>query len=213
MHERTVKDRIIVADDHPVFRDGLKRIVLKQFPGAQVQEAGCMEEVLACARASEEPPDTFVLDLLFPGLDSTRSIGELRQEFRSSSIVIVSMVDDAALIQDIMAAGADGFIGKSVSPDEIGAALTAVRNGEFVVKFSPSGLVPARHEPPAPLEPLTPRQRDVLRLVADGLSNKEIARKLEISPFTVRIHVSSLLRALNVGTRSALAAKAAKAGL
>ncbi|MDH0096949.1 response regulator transcription factor [Pseudomonas sp. GD04158] len=210
MPERFQQERIIVADDHPVFRDGLSRIAQRVFAQAQVCEAGDMDEVLSLANAGAAPC-LFVLDLLFPG-QSPQAIGALRQHFPCSSIVIVSMVDNRELIDEVMAAGADGFIGKATPPDDIAEALLAVRAGDFVMTLGPPGI-PTFAEDRHLLEQLTPRQQEVLQLVVRGLSNKEIARQLDISPFTVRIHVSSLLRTLDVGTRAAAAAKGAKAGL
>ena len=195
-----MSSRIIIADDHPMFREAMLRTVQRLLPDAVVQEAGDLEGVLALIHEGGEV-DTLILDLRFPGLTCMSQLVELRQQLRRTTLIVVSMVDDPALIDQVMALGADGFIGKNIAPDEIGQALLAIRDGEVLVKFAPSGLLPLD------THTLTARQQDVLRLIAQGKTNKEIAKALDISPFTVRIHVSSLLRTLDVPSRAAAAVK------
>lgn len=192
--------RIIIADDHPIFREGMLRTVQRLLPDALVQETGDLDGVRALIHDGSEI-DTLILDLRFPGLTCMSQLAELRQQLRRTTLIVVSMVDDPALIDQVMALGADGFIGKNIAPDEIGQALLAIRDGEVLVKFAPSGLLPLD------THTLTARQQDVLRLIAQGKTNKEIAKALDISPFTVRIHVSSLLRTLDVPSRAAAAVK------
>lgn len=202
--------RIIVADDHPIFRGGLCGLLGDNSPNAQIDEAGTYDAMLASARDGISP-NLFVLDLRFPGMDLTTAIPALRSEFPLASIVIVSMADDRASVDRIMAAGVDGFISKAASHDSMRAAFAAVIRGEFVNIGPPGGLVSSATS--SHFSGLTARQREVLALVAEGQSNKEIARALSISPFTVRIHVSALMRELGIETRASAASLASKYGL
>lgn len=197
--------RIIVADDHPLFREAMVSTVRRLLPAAELEQAGSLQDVLALI-SNQDAPDTLILDLRFPGLTCIGRLVELRRQLPRTTLIVASMVDDPAVIAEVMAAGADGFIGKSLTPEEIGAAILAIREGELVVSYVSCGLLPQLGAD-SELEQLTHRQHDVLRLIAQGKTNKEIARALDISPFTVRIHVSSLLKTLNVPTRTAAAVK------
>lgn len=203
--------RIIIADDHPIFRDGLRRVVQRLYPMAEIHEVGCYEHVISLAR-NGSPPDMFILDLVFPQFEPETSIMTLRKEFIHSTIIVISMMEESAMIRTVMMAGASGFIGKSVPAQELANAIEAIQNGELVL-LQASGISQQPASANNELTSLTSRQREVLSLLAQGLANKEIAKALEISPFTVRIHVSALLRQLGVANRSAAAAKAAEFGL
>ncbi|RQP04547.1 MAG: DNA-binding response regulator [Paracoccus sp. BP8] len=208
----SARGRIVLADDHPVFRDGLRRIIQGMDPMVTIAEAGSFDQVLARAREGAAP-DAFILDLIFPGFAPDESLTALRREFPASSVIIVSMMDDRATIQKLMEAGADGFVGKTLSAEDMAHAIQAIREGASVVATSADGALAAVPDVPSMLDGLTPRQIEVLDQLSAGFSNKEIARNLGISPFTVRIHVSAVFRALGVQTRAGAAAKAAAAGL
>ncbi len=203
---------VVIADDHPIFRDGLSSVIKQQLPGAQTMHAGDMAAV-RLALAAEQVPDLLVLDLYFPGFSVNPDLGELRQPLPLTAIVVVSMTEDEAVISSILESGINGFISKSVAPELMADGFRRVMEGEMVV-HRPSQVHPSapEHSDAARLSELSPRQAEVLRLVCQGLSNKEIAQVLALSPFTVRVHVSAMMKVLGVGSRSAAAAIGAAHG-
>lgn len=147
--------RIIVADDHPLFREGMLRTLQRLLPDASLEEAGDLAGVVHLAEQGEEP-DSLILDLRFPGLTRIDLLADLRRRFPRTALIVVSMVDDPQLIAEVMDAGVDGFLGKSIAPEELGEAILAIRAGEVLVRYEPSGLLPL--ESSALLDGLTERQ-------------------------------------------------------
>lgn len=203
--------RIVIGDDHPMFREGMGHLAQAMFPEAQIDFAETMQEVCGHARQGE-PPELFLLDLMFPGMEIEVTLPELRRKYPLASIILISMIDDEATVALALRSGGDGFIHKAVPRERCSAAIARVLDGEYVVELE-------GHDTDVMLQAdavqvsLTARQRTVLDMLGDGASNKEIARELGISHLTVRLHVSAVLRLLGVTKRKEAVAKAKALGL
>ena len=207
--------RVLIADDHPLYRDALKAIVPQALPDAQMSEAACQKEALDSV-ASDSSFDLIVLDLNLPGATGLSCLRHLRETAPLTPIMVVSGNDDPATMRDVVLAGATGYVPKSAPRQVLIDAIRVIMGGGT---YLPTAAVLALRQahsanPPttraAASDDLTQRQKRVLELLAQGLSNKHIARQLEISEITVKAHVSLILKKLGVNNRVQAAMEARK---
>ncbi|HEY5573989.1 MAG TPA: response regulator transcription factor [Anaerolineales bacterium] len=208
--------RILIADDHPVFRFGMRALIESETDLEVVGEASTGDEAVTLTEKLR--PDVVLMDITMPGvngIEATRQILDLRPK---TGVLIVTMLDDNSLFPALRA-GARGYLLKGADGEETLRAIRAVAHGEAI--FSPSIAErltqviagPRRSEAELPFRELTQREREVLALVARGLSNAEIADQLTLSLKTVRNHVSNILNKLQVSDRLQAALRAREAGL
>jgi len=203
--------RILIVDDHSVVRQGLRMFLALDPELAVIGEAANGEIALRLAR--ELQPDVILMDLLMPVMDGITAIGALRRELPDIEIIaLTSVLEDDAVIGAVRA-GAIGYLLKDTEADELRRAIKAAAVGQ--VQLSPAAAARLMREVRAPESPekLTERETDVLRLLAQGLANKEIGHALNIGEKTVKTHVSSILAKLGVLSRTQAALYATRIGL
>lgn len=205
--------RILLVDDHAVVRQGLQAFLGVQPDLAVVAEAATgREAVAAAARLS---PDVVLMDLVMPGGDGAAAISELRAASPGSRVLVLSSFADDEQVFGAMQAGAAGYLMKDVEPDRLAAAIRDVHAGRPALNPEVAATL-MRHAAgpdPEPVDALTPREVEVLRLVTEGFANKQIARRLAITEKTVKTHVSSILHKLGVADRTGAAVLAIRRGL
>lgn len=211
--------RILIADDHPVFRNGL-RLLLESVPGLEVVgQAATGDE--AVAQAAGVQPDVILMDLQMPGLHGVEATRQILYESPHIGVLVVTMFADDHSVFAAIRAGARGYVLKDAAEEDLLRAINAVGRGEAI--FSPAiarRLIAffAEQRSGAPLPPrvfpeLSEREREVLDLIAQGAGNAEIAQRLVVSPKTVRNHISNIFSKLQVTDRAQAIVRAREAGL
>ncbi|PJG86166.1 two-component system response regulator NarL [Conservatibacter flavescens] len=195
------KIKILIIDDHPLMRRGIKQLIELEDSFEVVGDAGSGNEGIALALQTN--PDLIILDLNMKGLSGLDTLRALRNEDIDARIVILTVSDAKADIFALVDAGADGYLLKDTEPDMLLVQLKRIASGEVILSDSIKNLLLERHPSHDPIYSLTDREMDVLQLIAKGLSNKQIAGQLFISEETVKVHIRNLLRKLNVHSRVA----------
>jgi DNA-binding NarL/FixJ family response regulator len=204
--------KIVHADDHPMFREGLRFFLKLLDPDVKLAEAGNLQAALD-RLALESPVDLLLLDLEMPGMNGVEGFLAIRRRFPSLRVVVVSGVSDASVIRTLLDAGARGFIPKLGSSEQLMDGLRRVLAGEVYVPdtlFLPATDSGAGNGEAALL---TSRQLQLLPLLADGLPNKRIADALGVTEGTVKQHLKELFRRLNARNRTQAVNEARRLGL
>lgn len=195
------KLKVLIIDDHPLMRRGIQQLVELEEGFEVVGGAGNGSEGINLALQTS--PDLIILDLNMKGLSGLDTLKALRAEDVDARIVILTVSDAKNDIFTLIDAGADGYLLKDTEPDTLLSQLKRITQGEVILSDSIKNLLLERQSSQSPIDSLTDREIDVLRLVATGLSNKQIAGQLFISEETVKVHIRNLLRKLNVHSRVA----------
>lgn len=208
--------RVLIVDDHRMVRGGLRGFLGGEPGLAVVGEAETGEEAIAAIPTLR--PDVVLMDLMMPGMGGIAAIGALRTAHPQLKIVALTSFADDDQVFPALEAGANGYLLKDIDPDELVAAIRAVHAGDSRLDPEVQKRLLARFQraPVRPVpahEPLTGRERDVLRLLTEGKSNKEIANDLFIGDRTVKSHLSAIFQKLDVSDRTQAALYAVRHGL
>lgn len=218
--------RLLVVDDHTLFRRGLVALLAADAGLQVVGEAGDAAEAVRKAQALQ--PDLVLLDNHLPGATGIQALPELKEAAPLARIVMLTVSEDGNDLREALRAGASGYLLKTMEGEELAAAIRRVMQGHAAVSPELVGKLVAALQAPAAASPepaaavppdaapalsLSPREQEVLRQVARGASNKEIARALDIAETTVKIHVQHILRKLGVSSRVQAAVAVSSGGV
>ena len=201
--------KVLVVDDHPVVRNGLKTMLLVFDDLELIGEAGTGEAALASCH--ENTPDVILMDILMPGMDGIQATRAIVEQFPQVKVVILTSFPEDELVQKSLEAGAIGYILKDASVDALADAIRSANSGKATLApEATAALVRAKTGPLKPGSNLTQRELAVLALIVEGMSNEEIAERLVISPATARHHVSACIQKLDAANRTQAASLAVK---
>jgi DNA-binding NarL/FixJ family response regulator len=208
--------RILIADDHAGFRSGLAALLGTQPGLALVGEAATGDEAVATALRLQ--PDVVLMDLNMPGLDGIAATRRIVDTSPHIAVLVLTMADNDAAVFDALRAGARGYLLKGADRAELSRAIRAVASGEAIFGPDVARRLMAFFASPttqraAAFPELTEREREILELIARGMSNQEIVNRLVVSPKTVRNHVSNIFSKLQVRDRAEAIVRAREAGL
>lgn len=195
------KLKVLLIDDHPLMRRGIKQLVELDDNFEVVADVSSGTEGISVALQTS--PDVIILDLNMKGLSGLDTLKGLRAEGIDARILILTVSDVKNDIYTLIDAGADGYLLKDTEPDTLLEQIKRIAQGEVILSDSIKNLLLERTHEDNPLDSLTDREMGVLRQIATGLSNKQIAAQLFISEETVKVHIRNLLRKLNVHSRVA----------
>jgi two-component system nitrate/nitrite response regulator NarL len=209
--------RILLIDDHTLFRSGVRALLQRQPDFEVVDDAA--DGIEGIKRAKQHRPDVVLLDLNMPGLTGIETLQLLQQDLPDTAVIMLTVSEDVDELTCALREGACGYLLKDMEADTLAAMIRRAAVGESVIAESMTQRLiaqirtPLRTEElpaPPPLEPrnspaLTPRERDIVRILSRGASNKDIARELDLAESTVKIHVRNVLRKLNLSSRVQIA--------
>jgi len=207
--------RVLLVDDHELVRQGIGAMLQGSSDIEVVGQARTGREAIEVAR--KELPDIVLMDVRMPDMDGLEATRKIKEERSRTAVVMLTMHDNPTYLRDAVRAGAAGYLLKDVSKDELVDAIRQVATGgafieSQMLKGMLSEMKPSGQAAPA-AKNLTKRESEILSLVAEGMSNREIAEKLVLSPETVKSHVAAILEKLNVSDRTQAAIYAVRHGL
>ena len=193
--------RLMIVDDHTMVRRGLATI-LKVFD--DIQLAGEAESGEAAIQlCTEVLPDVILMDMSLPGMDGATATRSIRKNFPQTQVIVLTSFKAGNLIKQALEAGAIGYLLKDVSADDLAQAIRSAHAGRATLSpEAAQSLVESANLPPSPGLDLTEREREVLALMIEGLTNTQIAGRLTVSPSTIKSHVSNILSKLEVASRT-----------